>query len=450
MGDMLVAGFQSRTDRLLGREPLDDDLRRAIVREMRARLRAAHTQPDAYHGMAHATAIARHCLAIARHVGKALDPTFAASELLALEVAALLHDVGYTAYEPSWDANRRQHVKASLDFARRALAEVAYFADHARLTQSIGYLIAHHDDTSYKFPSAVWQGGVGMIELDAYAGPLAEFEASLPSEQRPRLRLLLAILREADALSAAGPQGAARTFGYSVGRGLPVFAQGNPLDAWCWEESAVANTRLAAKRALIDACTVVGLRRARRFYHATEAYIEAICARDGVEYMPEQLAPVLDGGAVNFQLARSFADALEMTRFAAWPQQLQVLQSANGAPGGAVTERQTWLRRLSIAELPEPHLPVHAATLELLQGLENGLQREYALSLFDLTGRIDLRWRGGAHRLHVPVLAQDPRPLSDEHGETIDRDGAARVQLARLRGASAMWVVDLRVASVGG
>lgn len=282
MGETLLAGFQSRTDRLLAHDPLDDGLRRAVLREMRAQIRAAHTQPDEYHGTAHAIAIARHCLLIARQLAKVLDPDFTASELLVLEVAALLHDVGYAAYEPTWDANRRQHVKAGLDYAGRALGQSSYLAGQARLTQSICYLIAHHDDTSYKFPSAVWHGGVGRIELDAHAAPLAEFEASLPEAQRLRLRLLLGILREADALSAAGPQGAARTFGYSAGRGLPIFSQGNPLDAWSWEESAVGNTRLAAKRALIDACTAAGRRRARSFYRATEAYIEAICARDGV------------------------------------------------------------------------------------------------------------------------------------------------------------------------
>lgn len=253
--------------------------------QVRAWLRRAYTQHDAYHGPDHAEQVLRLAEGIARRIPDGMLPV----ERLIVSTAALLHDVGYTAYQPDWAPNRNEHVAASIAFAQRHLEEIAPFAEHSRLIDAISFLIGYHDDTSYKFPSLVWDGRVGNIDLGPYAAQLAAFEASLSAPQRERLRLLLAILREADALTAAGSDGAARTFQYAIHRGLPIFARGNPLNAWCWEESAAGNTRLAAKRALIDAFTLEGRRAAWECYRATEAYLQGICVEHGLPYAPENI-----------------------------------------------------------------------------------------------------------------------------------------------------------------
>lgn len=434
MGEKWAAGFASQSEPLLpAMDSSSDEQRPAALREVRRRVRAAFAGSDAYHGLAHAQAVAQHATATARHVGSEFTPF----ELLALETAALLHDVGYSAYQPTWDANRRQHVQASLDFTTHTLRNIQFFARHPPLILVVSYLIGYHDDTSYKFPSAVWQGGVNMVELGPYEKSLSEFDAGLPKSQHCRLRLLLGLLREADALSAAGPSGASRTFSYSAGRGLPIFARGNALDAWCWEESAVGNTRLAAKRALIDACTRDGRRRARESYRATEAYVEAICVREGVAYVQEDIASVLDGTSV---LDPAVGTTLDIVRYVPWPR----LERALRSPPTCLWSEDSAAKRIALRRMPIADLLVDMNTppdarVDDIAGLEKSLQAEYVLSLFDLAAEVTLRWHKRQYRLAPPVLgAMEPRGAEPY----VDLSGALRIALARKLAVDALWVAD--------
>ncbi|HEX6798318.1 MAG TPA: HD domain-containing protein [Ktedonobacterales bacterium] len=423
---------------------LDRTTIEAALAQVRALLRRAYTQPDAFHGPQHAEEVLRLAEEIARRMPGELRP----AECLIVSAAALLHDVGYTAYQPDWAPNRSEHVAASIAFAQRQLTEIAPFAAHPPLIAAVSFLIGYHDDTSYKFPSFVWDGRVGSIDLGWYAAQLAAFEVSLSAPQRERLRLLLAILREADALTAAGEAGAARSFQYAIHRGLPIFARGNPLNAWCWEESAAGNTRLAAKRALIDAFTPEGRRTAWESYRATEAYLRGICTEHGMPYVPETIVAVGADDPSAISAAAGMEAALELISYAGWGARERAIRDAAFADSPAA--QPSAAAGMTVRHLPLDLLPdvLQAVDREgpqtaALVALHARLLSEYALSLFDLAGVVEYRLNGSVMRAMPPIVERHPASLTSNRNTLVIRDGAATIALARKLGVPAVWVVDV-------
>ena len=202
------------------------------------------------HGLKHARKVEQLALDTAR------EPEFTHSPLDAavLSVAALLHDSGHTRATSSWSSDRVEHIKEGVCIAQEVLRAVAPFDTDPNRLRQVCYLIVHHDQTNYSFPIKT-RGGKPAIPFSFREQ--AEWPYVL-SEEDESIHATLAILKEADALTATGAKGAKRTLEYSLARGIPLFAAGNPLNAWMWEESAVGNIRLAAKRAWLDAFTARG------------------------------------------------------------------------------------------------------------------------------------------------------------------------------------------------
>jgi HD domain-containing protein len=427
-------------------DPVDIEQHERILAMVRSWLHVAFAQPDVYHGEAHAEDVLRRCLDIADQLRSPL----ATIERLVLAMAALLHDIGYTAYHSSWAPNRREHVPASIAFAEQHLPQLDLFGRHSELINAVAYLIAYHDDTSYKFPSNVWDGFVGSIDLGPYASQLGAFEVDLPRADLRRLRLLLAILREADAVTAAGIDGAERTYNYAKHRRLRSFAPGNPLNAWCWEESAAGNTRLAAKRALIDALTSKGRKLAVSSYLATEEFLRAACAQEGVSYEPETLGSLL--AVSRFRMPTSHS-ALEVVRYLGWDSLRQILEGETEA-GEHVHHRTAAtasVRGLPVAELPDVSVPTNdAAHYSALVELHSHLIAEYALSLFDLTGVLEYKWNGVSAWALPPIVER--RAGTGGSGESAESlmivDGAATVALARELAVPRLWVVEVEFAPI--
>lgn len=417
--------------------------------QVRVWLHEAYSQPDAYHGPEHAEQVLRLADDIARRIPRGLSPV----ERLIVSVAALLHDVGYTAHQPSWAPNRREHVPASIAFAQRHLAELSPFAQHPPLISAVAYLIGHHDDTGYKFPSFVWSGRVGSIDLGPYAAQLARFEAGLPPKQRERLHLMLAVVREADALTAAGSSGDHRTFQYAIHRGLPAFAHGNPLNAWCWEESAAGNTRLAAKRALIDAFTPEGKRLAWESYRATEAYLQGACLEGSVPYAPESISVAGDAShPPAIGRVTGLDHSFELISYAGWDSLERTIRDAvrEHAPGVHPPVRADMsLRRLPLDLLPDasssasPAMSPEAPHTAALASLQAHLLSEYALCLFDLTGIIECRLGSETMRVTPPIVERYSLAPVAAADSLVISGGAATVALARELGVPALWVAEV-------
>ncbi len=420
--------------------PRQPDLDAALA-ELGALLRGAFVSADPYHGVAHALGVEATVVALCAEP----DVTLTADERFVVRAAALLHDVGYASYEPSWSQDRREHIAAGLTFAARALPELSLFAHQPEWIDQVLYLIAHHDDTNYAYPSLTLDGRAAPVALGKEGERVVAYHDSVPNAARKRLALLLGLLREADAHAATNTSGARRTFDYSVGRGLPVFASASPLNAWCWEESAIGNTRVAAKRMLIDAVTARGRAQAGNDYAAVEAFVAEVCAQQGVAYVPE--APILDVGKVDHS-------AFRLTRYRGWSlleaalREVPVIGDRTLKPYAGATIKA---RRVAIDELrPMAYYALHDK-LDRHGRLQAALERRYAISLFDLTGIIDYDWpdthtfadaqAGADFRMAPPIVE-----IYDEPGEGQVKalvDGLHRVLLARERGLDSLWVVEI-------
>ncbi len=409
-----------------------EDEREDVLIHVRGCLADAFPQVDDYHGAHHH----EHVLQFAHFTAQQVGDTLSALEYLLLDSAVLLHDIGYSAYEATWSPNRNEHVQASIDIAQQCLPQAPYFQRFPALIDAVCFLIARHDDTSYKFPSTVWQGNVGKIGIAKYETALTAFASQLPPNERQRLSLLLAIVREADALTAAGSDGAERTFRYSTSRGLPIFAEGNPLNAWCWEESAVGNTRLAAKRALIDAFTHSGRRRAHASYLATESYIAALCADNDVAYYPETLPETLQANAT-FNL--SDEGEVELLHYAGWATLEQELRDS-ASPAAHYQDAALTLEPLSVATLSAAETSSASKDHAWVHALQERLNREYALSLFDLAGTIILRWNAQTIQLTPPLIDYREKQ-TDQHGTITDK--LERVTLAHQLHLPTIWAVSV-------
>ena len=404
----------------------------------------ARAEADRYHGFAHAQEVDEHVQAMCA----AGDIQVTRLEELALRVAALMHDVGYTEYSSAWSRDRREHIRASLDFAMDVLRDAPGPTAQGTFAMVVGYLIAHHDDTNYKHPSMAWGGGIQSVPLGRHADRLEDFEGHLTAEQRRRLGVLGGAIREADGLMGTGQAGAVRTFEYSVARGLPVFAPGCPLSAWCWEESAVGNVRLAAKRALIDAATLEGRRRARQQYEETERFVAGMCEQSQIPYYRETF---VTAGA-----DRSKADdvlsptGFQLERYEGWQSPDAALRAISlfAARGAHVDAgAQVEVRPYAVSALTPSVAAVSRAAVERCRGLHACLVRDYALSLFDLTGIVAYRANGSSHRMAPAVVATGCDPATGSATTTIV-DGHHRAWLARQLGVETIWTVS--IAAAGG
>jgi hypothetical protein len=411
----------------------------AVLAAVTAYLTDAFSAEDDYHGIAHAHDVEADVRQIAAEPDIALD----SSELFVLRVAALLHDVGYADHQPDWSQDRREHIAASMSHAAALLPTLPIFSQHPALLPVVLYLIAYHDDTNYKFPSLVWDGAVMPVKLGAFAEQIAAFEASLSAEASLRLRLLLSVLREADARAATDTRGAERTYRYSVSRGLPVFAPGDPLNAWAWEESAVGNIRVAARRLLIDAVSQTGQQQARASYAAAETLVQHLCAQHGVAYTPESVPA---DPAVVGPLSEPLEDqSFRIVRYLGWDAVEALLQDVrlNGDKTlKPYAEAQIRARYLRIADLRPSAYYALNSQLDGHRFLHRSLEREYAFSLFDLSGALDYFVGETLYRMGPPLIETYFEP---DEGQVVSVivDGLHRIMLAREMGLEHIWAVEI-------
>jgi hypothetical protein len=410
----------------------------ALIRHVRSWVRlcfARATVTDRFHGLDHAHEVERNVLAVMHRIESALTVT----ERAAVQCAALLHDVGYCALVPTWSRDRREHVVAGVATAFEVLATVPWPSESESFTTVVGYLIAHHDDTNFRHPSRAWGGRVRPLQLGQYTRPLARFASGLPASERARLLLLLDIVREADGLAGSGRAGAERTFQYSVARGLPVWAPGNPLTAWCWEDSAIGNVRLAGKRALIDATTLDGHRIALERVHDAEEFIAQTCLEHGIAYQAETKSDCTK--MPNGALARH---DLRILRYASWKAATRHItkMDAHMAALPHMVTRQFAVSRLPATQgraLDSAQRGLELSGLRLLHAL---LLRDYALNLFDLTGVLEFKLDGIRYRMTPPVVVR-VRASSAPHDEVAIIDGKRRLALARALDVPTLWAVEI-------
>lgn len=362
------------------------------------------------------------------------------AELLALRAAALLYGVGLSGAQTSLIPGERRHLAASLDVARRVLARVDVFASHDSLRLLVYYLVAHVCDTSYLFPDLRLGGAVVGVDLGSHAPDLARFQESLGAEQRSRLAFLGRLLREADALAGLDEDWPQRVLAESTARGLGMFGAGNPANAWCWEESAVGNVLLFAKRALLDACTADGEAEAIKGYRASENAVEALCQEHGRPFVRETFARFRgrSRGAAG-TAPPTLVQYLPWDEVEAALRDVTLMVDRTQRP---YADAKIELKRYAINDLHPIATYTLRPRLQQLEQLQFDLCDRYALSLFDLTGLIEYEVNGEQYRQAPPVVERYYEPVQNRELSVIV-DGLHRVSLARRLRVREVWVAEI-------
>jgi len=346
------------------------------------------------HGLKHAFKVERLVLEIVQEpefVGIPLDTTV-------LSAAAVLYDSGHTRARPSWSSDRVEHVEESARMAQEALATVTPFDTDPERLRQVCCLILHHDQTNYSFPIKTRDG---KSAVSAQFWRQFRWPYILPDQEKSVLAML-AILREADALTATGAEGAKRTLEYSRSRGIPLFPTGNPLNAWMWEESAVGNARLAAKRALLDAFTRRGKEIAWQGYLETEEVIRELAEENGVPYHQEIHLSDLHG--IVHQPSNGM---FRINRVQSWEQLVDTLQriKLNGDANLHPYQEATIESRLvEIDSLSPTAYYALTSQLEVGNQLRQRFLTRYALDPFDLSGIVDLTNEDEDRRIAPPLV----------------------------------------------
>ncbi len=238
--------------------------------------------PEDVHGLNHVLEVEKRTIEV---LGMACREAKARGEKikinpLVLTLAALSHDVGYTAGERN-SLDKFEHQSEGVKIIKRIIDK--NFGLSQREKAGILILIWMHDNTAFTYPLKS-RGGEPLLR---------EKQIRQRGEVVAKLGFLteLRILREADSFFATGDVGLRRTIEFSSRKGLPFFSDAeNPLRADMWETSIVGNLRLSARRAFEDAFTRKGKMMALVGWAVQELEIYRRCQQEEIRYV---LDPIL-------------------------------------------------------------------------------------------------------------------------------------------------------------
>jgi hypothetical protein len=396
-------------------------------------LRETYTREDSAHGIDHVIETEKMASNIAR------QSRWAHSEfgLLALRAAALLHDVGYTQADATWSKGRVEHVRESVRLARDILRATRPFSEDEALLQTVCYLILHHDDTNYSFP--INQGSYGVVMTPEQFAPLFDWSQLLASQSSMRDELLV-ILREADGLLSSGAAGFVRTKDYSHTRSLPLFADGNPLNAWMWEESVIGNTRLAAKRALIDARSREGRLTAIERYQEVESLVGELCRHENVVY---EDSPSIQ--CLGLDVIGTARERCVLRGYDSWIQLDQAIRRAPLLGDRSLLPYMTARiesQVICIQDIAPLSKYALSGLIELHKRIHEVLFRSYGLDFLDLAGVIEFEWGDQVIRLGPPIVER----YIERQGNMVGDTWALVDGLHRCLAAQQIGLSHLRVA----
>ena len=165
------------------------------------------------------------------------------------------------------------------EIASEILAANTWFRDSPERVSQVLWLIEHHDDTTYSFPSVVHNGRpvlTGHIQQDGH------------------LTTPLAVLQEADSGIHVLDACIQEAWQEWLRQDVPLFSgNGAPLETWRWMDSVIGNTRLLGKRSILDAHTEGGTFAAQEAYERLEDLIRSKCGIAGIPYEPEVCPPTM-------------------------------------------------------------------------------------------------------------------------------------------------------------
>ena len=394
-------------------------------REILVEMAEEHFPPEEkIHGLRHTKEVERLAFKIAQEPEYAhfsFDPNV-------LSAAALLHDVGHSQKKEDWSDDGREHVSESVRVSEKMLRKIPYFMERPQKTTQTLHLILNHDNTNYLFPIKGRGGRPAITKEWVVEAEQGWDENDFWGEE---LAAMLAILKEADGLLGTGKKGAQRVLTINLAKGVPIFAQGDPLRAWMWGESVMGSIRLSAKRALLDAKTKKGRELAWQGYLEAEEVVKRECERNGVPYQPE-----LGLEGLNCLRDREkISGYIEITKIHPWEElegilrQVPLQGDATLFPYVTARIESQALETRSVAPLS---LYAVSGQLEFHRKLRELFLANYALDLLDLSGIIEFKTEEGQYRISPPIV-EISKPDENKSGLV---DGVHRYLLAESIGYS--------------
>lgn len=408
-------------------------------RQIKDFVRDAFLLNDNTHGIKHAIEVEHLALGILKQSGITSNHR----DCLVVSAAALLHDVGRAKRDSSWSSDEVEHISVGVKLAADFLSTLPPFKQDPLLIEEVCYLIFHHDDTNYSFP-IMTRGGEPTISLLRIEEPLWKL---INLEIKSELETPLRALREADGCAGTGYGGAKRTLQYSLKRDIKPFALGNALNAWMWEESAVGNTRLAMKRAMLDASTLIGKRFARQGYLQGEKLIEDLCKKNGVKYQSEL---VLQAAEFNVFPPYESQTSIELTRARTWDELVMALKNVKLRGDASLYPYAAAKIECSLVDIDHIYplsRYVLSGKLKHQDNLRNALIARYGLDIFDLGGMVEYNVgsKDDTTRLVPPIVEVYDETTGKIQGEIWALvDGTHRVELARRKGIKQIRAIVIR------
>lgn len=385
------------------------------------------------HGFKHAYEVEE----LVKEIAK--EPEFSLNELdlTVLSAAALLHDVGYSRSKPGWKQGQTEHVIESINIARETLSNVSPFSTDPDRLRLVCFLIRYHDEINHAFP--IYDSKKKL----AYPIITKQVDTEWPfiyiSEYK-KAEVMLKILKEADARTSTGTDGATKTWEYSISRKIPPISlnKGDPFNAWYWEESAAGNVRLAAKRAILDAFTETGKKVVWQNYLQAEEVIKQK-TKHITTYQPEvhlhQLKNISPSGDY---------DRFWIRRVYPWHEFERALRSIKLQGDECLMPYREAIIENKLVEIDEL-LPtafyISRADLRKVERLCEDLLKHYCLSPFDMSTMIDIsNYKLKSRRIDVRTTPPIIEVYTESKGKYMGKqvaalvDGLHRCYLAKLQG----------------
>lgn len=394
------------------------------------KLFAGHSQSACLYGLTHAIDVEKSLIEI-------IDSTSEFSWIkqdddlvVALRVAALLHDVGFATRTDTWSVDGFEHIPKGLSIARDILGQASRFcSDDAQIAMILAF-IEHHDDTSYTYPSSANDGH--PITTKPYVLGDAKIQVAME------------LLRHADGIVHAQRTCLAEAVSEWHSRQLPCFSGGSCCSAWSWNVDILSNIRLVGKRAIVDAMAINSIESALSSYRNAERAAKQLCEERGVGYAEE----VTDYSSSLENLGNS-SDSIEIEQFRPFLHLKRSLRDVRikGDPSiKPYKNAEIKMRTELISSLSPLALYVICENLDRQKNTAFQLMNQYALGLWDLSGWISFRIDHGSSIEMIPPLVEFYEERDDELSRRMVSgivDGLHRITAAKEQGIRQTNVVEI-------
>lgn len=382
---------------------------------------------SALHGIGHARAVEALVLEI---LTAQLDGSIDDIDVPALQSAAPIHDAGFAHRTGSWSLDCFEHIEIGKQLASEILARNASFRDNPERIRQALWLIEHHDDTTYSFPSATRDG------FSIFSNRV---------QQASRLDKSLAILQEADSRVHVTDVCVDEASQEWLNRGVPLFANCSaPVTTWRWMDSVIGNIRLLGKRAVLDAYSQNGYAVALDAYYRLEDYIKNQCDLAGIPYEPEACPPHDRRASIDRVGARSFD--LEIVAFHSWYELERIMRSIPLLYDKTIHPYQharLQSRLVDLDALTPMSLYVMRSRLEEVLELHDAMMMTYCFGIWDLSGLLEFRYNSPEVQRIGPPIVEDYVELAHPGNPRLMGllDGLHRCCAARKAGLSSVRAV---------